>query len=317
MKIGILNCSDIARRRMIPAIKRLGFEIPVICSRDIKKAQSFAKEFEIPRYTDDPSDLKNLDAVYISSPPSEHAESIEFFLNRGINILCEKSLTTSLNETARLIELAESKGLLIMENYAFQFHPQWKWIVDRINDGSLGIVLSVKAAFEFPKRPDPNDFRYNQFLGGGALLDCGGYPLMIANLLSKGGWIHTQFNQIFRGGLDTHGSAMICDEERTYHLSWGMESFYQCSLEIIGTEGMIFTPKIFTPKADEEVLLQYYRHEWHIPEIHHFQSDQFADILHEFQRCIKEKDFTHHRNIESQSYLQENAKATSIGTFID
>jgi predicted dehydrogenase len=317
MKIGILNCSDIARRRMIPAIKRLGFEIPVICSRDIKKAQSFAREFEIPLFTDNPSDLKNLDAIYISSPPSEHAESIKFFLNRGINILCEKSLTTSFKDTERLIKLAEKKGLIIMENYSFQFHPQWKWIVERMNDGSLGKILSVKASFEFPKRPDPNDFRYNPILGGGALLDCGGYPLMITNLLSKGGCIHTHINQIFRGGLDIHGSAMICDDETTYHLSWGMESFYRCSLEIIGTEGMILTPKIFTPKADEEILLQYYRPEWNIPEIHHFQSDQFVDILLEFQRCIKEKDFIHYENIKSQSYLQEHAKATSIRTFID
>jgi dTDP-3,4-didehydro-2,6-dideoxy-alpha-D-glucose 3-reductase len=317
MKIGILNCSDIARRRMIPAIKRLGFEIPVICSRDIKKAKDFAKEFEIHRYTDDPADLKNIDAVYISSPPSEHAESIEFFLNRGINVLCEKSITTSLEDTERLIKLAESKGLIVMENYAFQFHPQWKWILTKIERCELGTILSINADFKFPKRPDPNDFRYNTKLGGGALLDCGGYPLMVVNLLSKGGLIHTQFNQIYRDDLDIHGSAMICDKNTTFHLSWGMESFYRCSLEIIGTEGMIFTPKIFTPKSDEEVLLQYYRHEWHLPEIYHFQSDQFAEILHEFERCIKEKDSSHHRIIESQSYLQENAKITSIRTFID
>jgi NDP-hexose-3-ketoreductase len=317
MKIGILNCSDIARRRMIPAIKSLGFEIPVICSRDIKKAKEFAKEFEIPRYTDDPSDLKNLDAVYISSPPSEHAESVEFFLKRGINILCEKSLTTSLNETARLIELAESKGLLIMENYAFQFHPQWKWIVEKMESGELGTILSINANFRFPKRPDPNDFRYNTKLGGGALLDCGGYPLMVVNLLSKGGLIHTQFSQIYRDDLDIHGSAMICDEDTTFHLSWGMESFYQCSLEVMGTEGMIFSPKIFTAKSDEIVEIKYHRHECHSPDTIHFSSDQFADILREFERCIKEKDQSHHAIIESQSYLQENAKTISIRTFID
>jgi len=316
MRIAILNCSDIARRRMIPAIKRLGFDIPVICSRNIKKAKIFAKEFGIHQYTDNPNDLKNIDAVYISSPPSEHAESIEFFLNNGINVLCEKSLTTSLKDTERLISLAESKGLLIMENYAFQFHPQWKWIVEKIESGSLGKILSIDASFRFPKRPDPNDFRYNIELGGGALLDCGGYPLMIFNLLSKGEHLHTQFSQIYREGLDIHGSAMMCDEDRTFHLSWGMESFYRCSIEIIGTEGMIFSPKIFTAKADELVHVHYVHSGDTDPNIFTFQSDQFADILHEFERCIKEKDLSYHRNIKYQSYLQENAKTTSIRTFV-
>jgi predicted dehydrogenase len=44
MKIGILNCSDIARIRMIPAMKKItDIEISVICSREIKKAKEFAK----------------------------------------------------------------------------------------------------------------------------------------------------------------------------------------------------------------------------------------------------------------------------------
>jgi NDP-hexose-3-ketoreductase len=316
MKIGILNCSDIARRRMIPAMKKItDIEISVICSREIKKAKEFAKEFDIPRYTDDPNDLKNIDAVYISSPPSEHAEWIEFFLNRGVNIICEKSLTTSLNETKRLIGLAEEKGLLIMENYAFQFHPQWIWINQQIESGILGEILSVKSAFEFPARPNPEeDFRYKPELGGGALLDCGGYPLMVANLLS-GEFISSKSHQIMKGDLDVYGSSFICDENRTFHLSWGMEAFYRCDLEILGTKGRIISKKIFTPKADEIVPV-YMEIHGSDPEIYEFLSDQFEEMLKVFIADIKDQDFYQHQVINRQSELQEYAKITSIRTIL-
>lgn len=320
MKIGILNCSDIARRRTIPALKSIsGFDITSVCSRNLDKAKSFAKEFEIRTFTDNPEDMiPYIDAVYISSPPSEHFKWIHFFLDSGKHVFCEKSLTTSKRDTEYLINFAKDRGLIIMENYAFQWHPQWQWIKEKIDSKELGNILTVRASFEFPLRPNPDeDFRYNVDLGGGALLDCGGYPLMLFNLMTNDkSEIEMISHRTLRDDLDIHGTALLNDGEISFFLSWGMESFYRCDLEIVGTKGKITSPKIFTPKADEIVRLTYERHGKET-EYHHFSSDQFANILQEFKRCIEEKDSNHHIKVIRQSHLQNHAKITSIRTFID
>jgi hypothetical protein len=118
-----------------------------------------------------------------------------------------------------------------------------------------------------------------------------------------------------KGDLDVYGSSFICDENRTFHLSWGMEAFYRCDLEILGTKGRIISKKIFTPKADEIVPV-YMEIHGSDPEIYEFLSDQFEEMLKVFIINIKDQDFYQHQVINRQSELQEYAKITSIRTIL-
>ena len=159
MRIGILNCSDIARRRMIPAMQSIpGIDITIVCSRSKDKAKEYAKEFGIPQYTDNPEDLYiGLDAVYISSPPSEHFITMNSFVSRGIHVLCEKSLTTDPSHTESILTDASLLDVVVQENYAFPYHPQWKYIERSLPD--LGELITINAGFEFPPRDVTKDFK--------------------------------------------------------------------------------------------------------------------------------------------------------------
>ena len=64
----------------------------------------------------------------------------------------------------------------------FQYHSQISEIKKEIENGKIGKVHSYHARFGFPRR-DKNDFRYNKELGGGALLDAGGYVIKLATKL--------------------------------------------------------------------------------------------------------------------------------------
>lgn len=320
MKIGILNCSDIAKRRMIPAMKSIeGVEITIVCSRDINRAKEFAREFEILQYTDNPEDLRDIDAVYISSPPSEHYISMIDFISKGIHILCEKSLTTSTIQTESIISEAEQSCVIVQENYGFQFHPQWKYIMNSLKD--LGDIISINSGFEFPPRDITTDFRYNKNLGGGALLDAGGYPIKAASLIMSKinlGEISGSYRFSSDLEVDISGNVYFLDERGTSaFLTWSFETPYRCELEITGTEGKIRARKIYTPKADESVSVEKTDMFGKIIEIKEFKSDHFRDLILDFKRRIEEKDNSHFSEIIKQSNWQSYAKSTSFRTIIN
>jgi NDP-hexose-3-ketoreductase len=321
MRIGILNCSDIARRRMIPAMQSVpGVEVTIVCSRSKEKAKEYAKEFGIPQYTDNPEDLYiGLDAVYISSPPSEHYEPMTNFICRGIDVLCEKSLTISTGQTESVIRDAEQFGVIVQENYGFQFHPQWKYIMKSLED--IGDIISINSGFEFPPRDTSSDFRYNKNLGGGALLDAGGYPIKAASLIMSKinlGEISGSFRFSSDLEVDVSGNVYFLDDKGTSaFLTWSFETPYRCDLEITGTKGKIKARKIFTPKPDETVSVERTDMFGKIIETKEFKSDHFRELIIDFKRRVEECDDSHFPEILKQSNWQSYAKSTSFRTLIN
>lgn len=315
MKVAILNCSDIAKRRMIPAFQSVpGVEISIVCSRDIRRAKEYADEFGIPKWTDNPDDIVDVDLVYISSPPSEHFDAVKKFIRRKINVLCEKSLTIDAYQTIYLINLADKNGVIIQENYAFPFHTQWKWIMENLS--KIGDLLYIRSGFEFPPRDTKTDFRYKSALGGGALFDAGGYPIKLASLLMGTPQRLDAVTHISKSlDVDLSGRTFIIDDVgASAFLTWSFESTYRCDVEIVGTKGTIKAGKIFTPRVDErvEVTISIIGEPVERKE---FICDHFAELIKDLKDRIETRDNSHHKSILKQSNWQNYVSSTSIRTF--
>ena len=96
LKFGIIGCSRIAKRSVIPAIIKSGYaELEIIGSRSTDKAKEFAKEFNCKKfgtYEDVISD-NSVDIVYISTPIDTHAEWSNKATTVGKHVYVEKSST--------------------------------------------------------------------------------------------------------------------------------------------------------------------------------------------------------------------------------
>lgn len=62
-----------------------------------------------------------VDAVYIATPNSLHYENCRMCLEAGKHVLCEKPFTLCVDQAEELYELAEEKGLFIMEAFWIRF----------------------------------------------------------------------------------------------------------------------------------------------------------------------------------------------------
>lgn len=260
MRIGILGTADIAFRRFLPALQKCQeFTYVGVASRTPEKAKPFVEAFGGQVYDGYDALLSDdsIDAVYVPLPPALHYEWGKKVLLSGKHLLMEKPFTTSLEQTKELLQLAEEKGLAVHENYMFLYHSQLAYIKKLIADGELGDIRLYRMSFGFPKRAE-GDFRYNKALGGGALLDCGGYPVRLALELLGDTACVTQAKLIQPAGyeVDLFGSAVLQnDNGLCAQISFGMDNAYQCQLEVWGSKQTLIAPRIFTAPSDLQPII--------------------------------------------------------------
>jgi hypothetical protein len=312
IKIGILGCASIAKRSVIPAIKQTpNFELVGIASRTLEKAKQIAIEYETKAFESYEKLIKSpLDAVYIPLPNGLHYEWIKKSLNNSLHVLVEKSMTCSAEQTQELNTLAQSKGLVLIENFQFRFHSQMAYIQNFLKSRQLGKLRNVRASFGFPPFPDSDNIRYQKQLCGGALLDAGAYPLKITQLF-LGHDIYVDSASLAYPGdkeVDIWGSAFVKQKngKLTSQIAFGFDHFYQNNLELWGTKGRLTATRIFTagpgvkpeliietPEGKETVIL---------PEDNHF-----VNMLNHFANCINTK-----QNLNDE-YNQNINQARLIG----
>ena len=191
---------------------------------------------------------KDVDAIYLPLPPALHYKWAKLALENGKHVFVEKPSTTCLADTDSLIEIASKKGLALHENYMFIFHEQLKALDDVVKGGEIGDARLYRISFGFPLRAK-NDFRYNKALGGGALLDAGGYTMKYANYLlgDSAKVVAAQVNNIDGYEVEMFGSCtMVNDDGSTAQLAFGMDNDYKCEVEIWGSKGTITSNRILT-----------------------------------------------------------------------
>ena len=254
LNIGILGSANIARRSLIPTLLTMPnqFNVLGIASRTMATAKLVADEFQINPYQgyENLIDIQNLDAIYIPLPNSLHADWVESSLRRNVHVLVEKSLACDLATVKRLNQLAMERNLVLVENFQFRFHQQLQTLLNYIHDGIIGELRCLRSSFGFPGLPNPNDIRYQQDLGGGALLDAGAYTLKIAQII-LGQDIAVSaatLNSLPGKEVDIWGGAYVrqMHGELFGDLAFGFNHSYQCSIELWGDKGRLFTDRIFT-----------------------------------------------------------------------
>ncbi len=251
MRIGVLGAADIAFRRFLPALAlHSEFSYAGVASRSIDKAAKFEESFGGRIYSSYEAllDDNSIEAVYVPLPPALHSVWGKRVLESGKHLLMEKPFTVSASDTQELIRIAEERNLAVHENYMFLYHKQLQQIKEMIAEGRLGELRLIRMAFGFPKR-NATDFRYSRELGGGALLDCGGYPLRLAwEFLGADAYV-TQacLNTPMGYEVDIFGEGVL--ESNTGYsaqVAFGMDNAYKCELEIWGSKGNLRTGRIFT-----------------------------------------------------------------------
>lgn len=334
MNMAVLCPSEIASRRFMPALKQLseidyvgvgvatasercvGLEslpsnVPEnVVDRQFQRAELFQQEHGGVIYKSFEGLLsdKNVDAVYIPLPPGLHYSWASKALEYGKHVLLEKPFTPMLKETQELIATASKKDLVVFENYMFQYHSQIDFVREVIEKGNLGKVRLIRIDFGFPFR-GVNDFRYNKLLGGGALLDCGGYTLKLASMfLGPSATISTaQLNYDKELDVDLYGSAtLVNDDGLVAQVAFGMDNDYRCDVNVWGSEATLTSGRIISAPPEYEPTVTIRRNG--VEEVLYLDpDDSFKNAINQFLLCLQDEKKRQdvYSDIEIQAHLTE------------
>lgn len=317
INIGIIGTADIAFRRFLPALKKHdSFNYIGVASRKkgSAKANKFKENFggKIYENYDDIINDEDIDALYIPLPPALHYEWAKKALEKGKHVFLEKPSTTKLKDTIDLIEIAKGNNLALKENYMFIFHKQIERIKEIFENETFGKTRLIRASFGFPMR-SKDDFRYNKALGGGALLDCGGYPIRLIMELLGDDTKLIQSSLYYEDGfeVDLYGDVVLTNGKVNAQISFGMDNEYRCEVELWSSKGYLKAPRVFTPPVDYDVYFDIVAQN-EVNTIDIGCDDQFYNSINHFKKCILDENVRNKeyksikKQIELVSQIQSN-----------
>lgn len=158
-------------------------EVAFVASRSLDRARTLAAAISAPLAIQGYAEAlasAHVDAVYIATPPSEHARQASMCLDAGIPVLVEKPFAANREEAEQVINTARSQEVFAMEAMWTRFLPAASEMRDRVRDGSLGEVRAMRGSFGMSWTPERSNSMFDPRLGGGALSHLGAYPLSLA-----------------------------------------------------------------------------------------------------------------------------------------
>lgn len=232
---GILGTGQIARAFATGLNDAPGAELAAVGSRTADSARAFASEFGAARHYGDYRSLaadRQIDAIYIATPHTLHAENTIMCLQAGKAVLCEKPFTINHRQAAEVVALARQKNLFLMEAMWTRYLPAIQEAKRLLEQGAIGVPRHVQADFGFAATVGAEHRLRSKELGGGALLDVGIYPLSLAAYL---------LGEV----VDVHAQATLgdtgVDEQTAFVLRHRSGALSTCMCSIVAQSPIVMT----------------------------------------------------------------------------
>jgi predicted dehydrogenase len=162
-------------------------EVVSVVGSTPEKAAEFARRVGLARSAHSLSELLGdpaVDAVYVATPHPLHEAQALSCIEAGKHVLCEKPLTLDAATSERVIAAARQRSVFLLEGYMYRCHPLLAALIERVRGGDIGELRHIRADFGFRVPRDLEQRLFNLALGGGGILDVGGYCTSFARLLA-------------------------------------------------------------------------------------------------------------------------------------
>lgn len=191
---GIIGVGDVTEVKSGPAFyKATHSQLVAVMRRNGDKARDFAQRHHVPRWYDNADALiqdKEVDAVYIATPPHMHQEYTLRVAAAGKPVYCEKPMARTYAECQGMIEACKQAGVPLWVAYYRRAMPRFVKIKELVDNKAIGEIRAVSirlyrkadipaslSARELPWRVVP------EFSGGGHFVDLASHQIDFLNYL--------------------------------------------------------------------------------------------------------------------------------------
>ncbi|MFL6008408.1 MAG: Gfo/Idh/MocA family protein [Rubrobacteraceae bacterium] len=265
-----------------------------IADVDQDRGKEAAERFGVRYFEDAASLFRVVDAVVVCSENSNHARDVIPALHDGVHVLCEKPISTTVEDALAIIDASETSGSQFRTAFPVRYLPSVVRAREIVRGGSLGRVLAVNGA---NRGTIPGGWFLDPEIAGGALID---HTVHVADLLR---WmldaevksVYAEIGSFF-GAEGTDDAAILTLELEggpiaqgtfaTIDPSWSRGEGYPVKadvrLRISGTTGVLDVDPFARP-------VRTFDHESRVPSWAYTGEDMnalmLADFLHGVAEC--------------------------------
>lgn len=288
MKVGIIGSGAIVLDFLPKMVKMEGIKVVgILCTTaELENAKKLSSDNGVNLTTDSFDTLcdSEIDTVYVAVPNIIHYEFCKKSLERGMNVIVEKPMTTNIQEATKLKELAMEKGLFLFEAITTIYLGTYLKIKEWLP--RIGEIKSVESNHtQYSRRYDA--FRNGEVLpvfdpnkAGGALMDLNLYNLhYVMGLFGKPSGVKYYPN--IERNIDTNGLLVLQYPKFVAHCFAAKDCNGVSGGTIQGTNGYIKTA--YPPNLVGEVTI-------HLNDGTEEKFDDksaFARLVPEFEMFIK------------------------------
>ena len=175
LRWGLAGASTIAAQHMIEAFRVNGGEVVAVMSTSPDRAAKFAHEHRIGRATtslEQLVELKDIDAVYISTTNELHRAQVFAAAKAGKHVLCEKPLALTLDDARAMVTECRARGVVMGTNHHLRNAATHRAMREAILQGRIGKPLFARVFHAVYLPLHLQGWRIEKpASGGGAVLD--------------------------------------------------------------------------------------------------------------------------------------------------
>jgi scyllo-inositol 2-dehydrogenase (NADP+) len=251
LKFGVIGTNWITESFIKAASDVEGFTLSAVYSRTEEKAKEFAgKNGAENTFTDleKMAASDTIDAVYIASPNSFHAEHAITLMNHGKHVICEKPIASNVKELQSMISAAKENNVLLMEAMRSTVMPNFKSIQENLH--KIGPVRryfasSCQYSSRYDKYKEGTVLNaFNPAFSNGSLMDIGIYclyPMIV--LFGKPDSVKAN-GLLLESGVDGEGSILLNYGDKDAVVMYSKISNSYVPSEIQGENGSILIDHI-------------------------------------------------------------------------
>ena len=287
IKIGILGCGKIAHRFVKGAFETSNSSVVACAARDFQRAQEFADLYQIKTVYGDYESLvndKEIQAIYVATPPFMHEEHIRLCLNHGKHVISEKPFVPNSKIAKELFNIAKSKSLILMEANKTIFTPTWVDIKRKLEEKVIGDVMYAEGSYTY-RFPVDDHWVFDKERMGGGMFDVGVYPLTVSLFLFGYDIQKMMKMKIInsKGSDDLTHMLIQYPDQKMVSVKGGIGLETDNHYTIYGTQGKIRCPRFSKSNY-------YFIERYGFPEetIKLEFNSEFAFEIEHFSKCIEE-----------------------------
>ena len=145
VRLGLMGRYSNVKKYLSEATYVNGLQVAAVYVRDKERFTSEFPDSDIYLADSYEDLLERVDAVYVTSHPSQHYEHIKEALQKGKHVLCESPVVLDMSQYDELTALAKSKGHVLMDAIKTAYSMAYNRLILLLKGGKIGRVVSVDA----------------------------------------------------------------------------------------------------------------------------------------------------------------------------